>query len=433
MVVSDELPSQTGDAPPAVPAWDRRRDRRALWMLVAVALLVYLATATYGFFQVNDNRAVNISAWALGTQLNFELPEEWEGDNRWIVEGRGGALYSNRFPGAIVWAAPFHAVGELLLDRGQPGHPAFLNYAPGGVATATATALAVGMSFLVFRRLAGRRLAVVSSLVLAFGTGTWSVSADAMWTHGLTQLTLLVGLLAAVDGRHVRSGLGFAAAVFTRPHTAFVAATVGIWRSVDTRRWRPMIVIGLVSLLGVVAMALYSNALFGTWMPVAGYDTSRPAGVATTGLGTTLVNIARTLGDPARGVLVYTPFLIVLLPFVSFGWRGSPPWVRSAAVAGLLYLVVQMRVNAWHGGGSFFGSRLTLETLTLLSPLLLRTWQNRLQGSERLKGVTGGLIVVTVLIHAVGATVWSMHPAAVDRWQQELDRYCEEEPDLEGC
>ncbi len=431
--MSDESPPPTAATPPDVPAWDRRRDRRTLWGLIAAVLAVYLLTASYGFIQVNDNRAVNISAWALGTQFTFELPAEWEGDNRWIVEGRDGALYTNRFPGAIVWAAPFHTVGELLFDRGQPGHPAFLNYAPGGVAAATATALAVGVSFLVFRRLAGRRLAVASSLVLAFGTGTWSVSADAMWTHGLTQLTLLLGLLAAIDGRHVRSGLAFGAAVFTRPHTAFVAATVGIWRSATTRRWRPMIVIGVVSLLGVLAMALYSRALFETWVPVAGYNTAQPAAVATTGLDTTIINIGKALGDPTRGALIHTPFLIVMLPFLPYGWRASPPWARSAAAAGLIYLAVQMRVNAWHGGGSFFGSRLTLETLTLLSPMLLRTWQERLEPRRLLKVVTTALIGLALVIHAVGATIWSMDPLAVELWQQELDGYCEAEPHLEEC
>ena len=423
--------SERGDA--RVQPWDRGRDRRTLLVLIVVALGIYLATATYDSFQINDNRAVNLSAWVLGTQGTLELPASWEGGNRWIVEGRDGALYTNRFPGAILWATPFHAVAEVFLQRGEPSRTVFLNFAPGGVAAAVVTALAVGMSFLVFRRLADRRLAVAAAVTLGFATGTWSVSADSRWTHGLTQLTLLIGVLAAADGRHVRAGLGFAAAVLARPHTAVVPATVGTWRSVSTRSLRPTVVIGCVSVLGVVALALYSYWLFGTWVPVAGYDTTRPAGVATTGLVTTLERVAFTLVHPMRGVLIYTPFLLVLLPFVRHGWRIAPPWVRSAAIGGVIYLAVQLRVNDWHGGTGYFGSRLTLETLTLVAPLLLCTWQAVVRHSERLKGACVGLIVVAVLTHTVGATLRSVDPDSVEHWQAELERLCEDNPDLEEC
>ena len=429
----DSTDAHRRGAVPTVAAWDRTRDRRTALVLVLVALFVYLLTATYDSFQLNDNRAVNLSAWALGTQGTLGLPPEWEGGSRWIVEGRDGALYTNRFPGAILWATPFHAVAEAILDRGEPGHAVFLNFAPGGVAAATMTALAIGVSFLVFRRLADRRLAVGATLALAFGTGTWSVSADSMFTHGLTHLTLMLGLLAAADGRNVRSGLAFGAAVLTRPHTGVVAAVVGIWSSLATRRWRPVMVIGVVSSLGVIAMVAYSWVLFGTWVPVAGYDPTRPAGVVSTGLLVTLERIAMTLVHPMRGVLVYTPVLLVLLPFVRHGWRASPWWVRSAAIGGVLYLAVQLRVNTWEGGGGFFGSRLTLETLVLLAPLLLRTWQTVVRRSERLKGAGVGLIVAGVIVHAGGATAWSVHPDSREEWQQELDRFCSDNPELEEC
>ena len=402
-------------------------------MLILVALLVYLLTATYDPFQANDNRAVNLSAWALGTQGTLELPPEWEGGNRWIVEGRDGALYTNRFPGAILWASPFHAVGEMVVRRGAPDHPVFLNYAPGGVAAATVTALAVGMSFLVFRRLASRSLAAAATGVLAFGTATWSISADSMWTHGLTQLTLLLGVLATADGRHVRAGLGFAAAVLARPHTAVIPATVGIWSSARSRRWRPMIVIGLVSVLGLLSMSVYSFSLFGTWAPVAGYGATGPGLRSAGDILTLLERIAFMVAHPLRGVLVYTPFLLILLPFVRHGWRASPWWVRSAAVGGVLYLVVQVWGDSWAGGGGFFGSRLTIETLTLLGPLLLRTWQVSVSRSARLKGACVGLVFAAVLTHALGATVMSVHPDSAQEWRRELDRFCIENPEIAGC
>lgn len=416
----------------AVPAWDRRRDRRAAVVLVLVVWCIYLASATYDAFQLNDNRAVNLSAWSLGTRGSLALPAEWEGGNRWITEGRSGELYTNRFPGAILWAAPFHAVAEPFFGIGTPGHDVLLNYAPGGVAAATVTALAIGVTFLVLRRLAPRRSAVVATAFLAFGTGVWSVSADSMWTHGLTHLMLMLGLLATADRRFARSGLAFAASVLTRPHTAVVPAVMGIWESVSRRSWRPVIVVGATSMVGVLVLAAYSQWLFGTWIPVAGYDPARPTGLVETSWTVTVERLANTLAHHQRGVMIYTPALLVLLPFTRHGWRVAPAWVKSASVGGVLYLAVQLRVNDWTGGADYFGSRLTLETLVLLTPLLLLTWRTCIRHSERLKGACVGLLVVGVLLHGYGAfnPITSESRAA---WQVELEGLCEREPDLNGC
>jgi hypothetical protein len=420
-------------APILSAPWDRARDRRTAALLFLFVWVIYLATATYDSFQVNDNRAVNISAWSLGTRGTLELPAHFEGSNRWVVEGRDGALYTNRFPGAVLWATPFHAVGEMFIQRGVPDHGVFISHAPGGVAAATVTALAVLVSYLVFRRLADRKLALASAVVLAFGTGVWSVSADAMWTHGLTHLTLMLGLLAASEGRNVRSGLAFAAAILTRPHTAAVAAVVGLWAGRHTRGLRPIVTIGLLSVFGAALVSAYSRVIFGTWQPIAGYRSSAIADVATSSWAEMGEKLIATMAHPVRGVFIFTPFLLLLIPFVRRGWRASPWWVRSSAIGGLLYLTLQLRVNPWAGGGGYFGSRLTLETLVLSAPLLLRTWQSTVRHNERLKGAAVGLMTVAIGIHAVGATIRSIDPDARTQWQTELAQLCVAEPDLDGC
>jgi hypothetical protein len=417
---------------PDAPSWDRRLDRRAAALLFLVVWVVYLLTATYDEVQINDNRAVNISAWSLGTQGTLALPEDWEGQNRWIVRGADDRVYTNRFPGAILWATPFHAVAEAVLGRGVPDHSIFLNHAPGGVAAATATALAVLATFLVLRRLADRRLAIGATLVVAFATGTWSVSADSMWTHGLTHLTLTLGVLAAASGHNARGGLAFAAAAFTRPQTAVVAAVVGLWRGAHLRSIRPVIVIGLVSALGVVALSAYSYRLFGTLLPVAGYSGSRITAVATTSGSVFGERLLHTLANPRRGVLVYTPFLLVLLPFAWRGWRVSPWWVRASAIAGLVYLVVQLRANTWHGGSGFFGSRLALETVVLAAPLLLRTWQVCVSKVPILRVACLTLVAASFALHTFGA-LRPVPPNDQRALEVEIEKLCDASPDLEGC
>ncbi len=88
--------------------------------------------------------------------------------------------------------------------------------------------------------------------------------------------------------------------------------------------------------------------------------------------------------DLRRGFLVWSPFLLVLLPGLPAGWRAAPAWVRSAAVGGLVYLLLQYGANRFSGGDGHFTYRYPLEMLTAASPLLVlsaRHWtlQTRLR------------------------------------------------------
>jgi hypothetical protein len=422
-------------APAAVdlPPWDGPRDRRVAAALFLVVWVVYLATATYWVGQMNDTRATTQSAWSLGTRGTLALPEEWRGEIDWEVEGVDGRPYTNRFPGPILWAAPFHAVGGLLFPSEVPGHPHLLNYAPSGVAGATGAALAVLASYLGFRRLAARRVAVGAAVALAFASSVWSVSADGVWPHTVSHLGLALGILAVSHDRYASGGLGFGLAILSRPHLAVVPAVVGLWSGWDRRSLRPVLLTATTSVLGLLAVVGYSRALFGTWLPVAGYGTYAVDGLTGTGGSVFVTNLVNTLVHPTRGVLIYTPVLLVLLPFLPRGWRIAPPWVRSSAIAGAVYMLVQLRVNTWTGGAQYFGSRLTLETLVLSAPLLLCTWQASVARVPLLRALAWLLIGLSVVLHALGATIWRAPYLDVDGvWSDHLAEICAE-PDVVGC
>lgn len=434
-LVEDSKGEAQGPSGPGIgaPPWDHRRDRRAALLLFLVVWVVYLATASYTVSQVTDNRSMTLMAWSLGTRGTIDLPQEWRGDVPWEVDGVDGSLHTNRFPGAWLWAAPFHAAAELLLDRGTPPHPVLLNYAPSGVAAATASALAIVASFLVFRRLADRRLALSAAGVLAFATGVWSVSADAMWTHSVTHLMIMLGLISAASRHNAISGLAFACSILARPQTAIVPAVVGLWRGLSARSLRPVLVIGLTSAVGVASMAAYSKVVFGTWLPVAGYDPGPVESVASIAWTDFFRRLAGGFADPERGILVYTPFVLVLLPFVRRGWLVSEWWVRAAAVSGLAYYVVQMRANHFSGGDDFFGSRLGIEMLVLSAPLLLRTWQAYVDGDAFWRRITIGLIAVSFVLHAAGASALSTSRPAAALWEERIAEACDEFPEHLGC
>jgi hypothetical protein len=410
------------------------RDTRAAALLLLLLLPIYLLTATYTLEQLNDTRATAISAWSLGARGTLALPAEWlEEHIDWGVQGRDGRTYTDRFPGATVWAAPFYSVTELFTPRASsPPHPYLLNYAPAAVAAAFATALAIVAAFLVYRRIESRRRAWLAALFLGLGTGMWSVAADAMWTHGVGSLFLLLGVLASGGRRYALAGVAFGVAILCRPQYAVIPAIIGIWEGYRFRDLLPVIKIGALSSVGLALMSIYSQFYFGTWLPIAGYGAKKVGSVASIGGADFLENVVLGLVHPYRGILIYTPILLLLLPGIDRGWRVAPPWVRSAAVAGVVYAVVQLRANGWYGGLNYFGSRLLLETLVLASPLLLLTLRHYVLPTGR-RAVRISLVVVlaaSLLTHALGATTRSEGLYVVERpFAERWDEFCRQEPD----
>ena len=68
------------------------------------------------------------------------------------------------------------------------------------------------------------------------------------------------------------------------------------------------------------------------------------------------------------------PVLVLLAFWLPAAWRRATSAERAAAVGALAYLVAQLTLNRYSGGWWYFGSRLTIEPLTLAFPVLVRAW-----------------------------------------------------------
>lgn len=389
---------------------DARSARQIAVALFVVLWVVYFATSTRDVALVNDPLSSTAAAWGLGTSGELVLPATWQ-DLPWRAVTVDGDLASNRFPGPTLLGAPFYALLPVEADVSR-AHD--VPVVPAALAASFAAAAAMALLFLVLDRLVDdRRLAVSGALVFALATPTWSVSSDALWTHAPAQFALVGAMLAASRSRWWLVGAAVGVAILSRPQLAVVAAVIGIWFAVRERSFRPAVQVGVTSALGLAAVSLYTQVLFGTWLPVAGYSRSLDrVGTIVTGTGTGeaslpfVTDVVPLLFHPLRGVLVYTLWLWVCLPGLRAGWRGAPAWVRASAVAGTVAMVTQLATNAeWHGGDDLFGYRLPLEWLTLSMPLLVLAWRE-VAGRHRVgRALTVATVTASVVLFALGSTV----------------------------
>lgn len=370
---------------------------------------IYLATATWDHAQVTDTHSTMAAAWGLGTTGGPGLPASWQ-DLAWRAVTADGTVVSNRHPGATTWGALFYLVAPVPTEVARVHD---IPVWPAAVAAATAAALAMAVLFIVLDRLVDdRRWALAGTVAFALGTPTWSVSADALWTHGPAQLGIALALLALTGDRWGWAGLALGAAMFARPQVGSAAATIGLGLAWSLRRPRPVLAVGLGALPGFAGLVAWSRALFDTWRPSGGYEygvsgvVSNAIGTTTGGVPPAIANLGPLLLHPVRGVLLYTPWLWAALPGLRRGWRVAPTWTRWAALGGVATLATQLAVNpVWHGGDDHFGYRTSLEALTLAAPFLLLAVREGV-GRFRLGRVLAALTALAaVVIFAAGSTL----------------------------
>lgn len=380
--------------------------RRVAWALFLGVGLVYLLTAGYSGLLSPDPIAAAIPAWHL-VHTGSPYLEATGLKSPWFFTS-AGHLVSDRIAGVVWFGVPFYGLFGLLMAPFGGGH---FTLVPAAFAGATAASGAVSVVYVLLRELVRPRLALIVALVFAFGTPTWSVSANSLWPHGPAQLWLVLGLLLAVRGRFAWSGLVLGLAVATRLHFAVVALVLGVWLAVSRRSLRPLLGLG-VSAWALPAFFVWNHWVYGGWSLLHGSYEGRVGSLESTfsaapgalGPQRYLVNLAGTLVAPNRGLLWWTPALIVLAAGLPWAWRQAPDWVRAAVVGGLAYLAIQLKVNGFSGGMNFYGYRLALEAVTLAMPLLaLAVASPAVWGTVRRQALvlTSGFQVTVIALGAV--------------------------------
>lgn len=380
---------------------DSLRDRW-LWLLVATPVgVIYLLCAHWSVVST-DATAAAWPAWSLvhhGTLHLDAIPELPA--NPWFVSANGHVV-SSRMPGVVLVSAPLQAM------------LAWTTFSAVTVATITAvllTAAAVATMAVLMRHLASACAAIVAAAVLAFGTSLWTIAGAELWTHGPDALCLSAALLALHRRRHRWASIFLAYSVLTRPHLALVVLVIGVTLAVQSRQWRQLAIFGVPAAAALALVALYNQYLFGRPSIAGGtyaYASDNALGGSTGGVGSSalhewLVNTAGLLASPLRGLFFYAPIVILCGFGLRAAWKVAPSWCKGTALGGLAYLLLQARINTFAGGGSFYGSRLTIEPLVLWTPLLFLAALQLWSRGHRLVLLVGCWLSVSVGV--IGATL----------------------------
>jgi len=388
-----------------------RHQNRVSWLLFFGTLAVFFFTANRStVFFANDTIYVAQPAWTLGFggSLNIDQFSESTVANWTILFD--GHKRSDRFPGAILFTVPFYAVA----------HSNVFSVVPSALAAAVACSAAVVILHRLLLNLVSARTALAASLLFAFATSIWTVASDAIWSEGPTILALALATWALTKQSWVLAGLGYAFAILSRPHTAVFAAVAGLWEGITRRSWAPILKIGAVSVLGFVGLLIWNKLNSGQWDIFPGsYGRRIESATLVTSGGQAQgsewgKDYLATFFSPLRGLFVYSPFLLLLLPGLVRAWRVAPPWVRSTAVGGVAYLVVQLAGNSWLGGQGFFGYRLILPSLFAWWPLLTLAWQQWTVKASWSRYAFYGLAAISMWWFAQGSLVFRLDDVNAD-------------------
>jgi len=225
------------------------------------------------------------------------------------------------------------------------------------------------LMFLALRR-EGIRWSLPLALVFAFGTNTWMISSQALWQHGSGELLIALSLLlVAVAASPMRIALLGAVCVFmaaNRPPDALIAGAIVLfvfWNSGRGALWsrrRSALWLLAGAVVPLAALLYYNLHFIGNL--AGGYGMAPHSKFVQLNLS----GMAGLLVSPARGLLVFSPFL-VFLP-MGLIQRLRAPASRGLAAALSLAVLAQFILYSqadWRAGASW-GPRWLTDLLPIL-------------------------------------------------------------------
>ena len=405
------------DARRAQPTRDSPELRRWLAPTLAGLAALFLLTATWSppYFVDAYTNALQARSFATGSVAvdgyDDYLQPPYQGQVTWLVSSESGVT-SQYPPGTALWAAPFYlldaSVEEQLVRVEIDDEVTELtipvpSLLPAGLAAVASVIVMLGFLGATLQQLMPAKHARWGLLVAALGTGVWSIAADMLWQHGPAMMGISAGVYFASRRAYAASGLGFSFAILVRPHTAVIAAAIGLTMAIRQRRWRPVAAIGATSVLGLVGLALYNRAVFGAASISGGYGNTFTDRFTSSPIDAIFGRAIGLFVDDQVGLFFYSPVLIIAFLGLWAARSQTPDWALGAAIGAVIYMLIQIRANRISGGDGFFGYRYPLEALVAAGPMLVVSARAWVRDDKLRRTVLAGVAAASVAIHATGA------------------------------
>jgi hypothetical protein len=285
---------------------------------------------------------------------------------------------------------------------------------------------AIVCAFLVARQRTSAGNAVLVAVGYGLGTNAW-LAGQTLGGHETVAFGLMTALVVLARPGTAAAGLPawiaaamLAVAGAARPQVAPSVAVLTLYLLVRNPRLRQLWPVSLVA-VGAGLVVAFNIAWFGhPFGAVPHLESLHPAVHATSGTFTNpWPGALGLLVSPSRGLLVFSPVLLVCLAGLGAafreGWRGPLAWCLVAAAAQFGFYA---SYTVWWGGHSY-GPRYALDALPPLVPLAAA-------GVEAIKRVRFARMAAvaalawSICLAATGAfsypaELWNADPSDVDR------------------
>jgi hypothetical protein len=347
-----------------------RRDLRTSLLLGLMSLLVFNANLrSIGSTDTYPARYLPFGIWRFHTVLLDPILSATQQGNKstyWIVHGRGGHAIS-LYPVVIpVIIAPLYlpAVVYLHVRGWEEWRMEHVSRIMEKLSASLIAATAVALFYLLLRRRAEPRIAILLTLAFAFGTTTWVIGSQALWQHGFAELLIVATLFLLTGPCTSRTAIatGFLCGLIAcnRPPDSILAIAFGIYGLWWARRLAPLLVASAALPLGLVLA--YNLTVVGNVIGAYGLS-----GDATFFRYNLFAGIAGLLFSPTRGLFVFSPFLLFLLCCLPLTLRDRHTRLLTVVTGIAVVLLLLVYAKADWRQGSGWGPR----WLTDVAPILV--------------------------------------------------------------
>ncbi len=427
---SDRLSGRT----PSFPSARARRDLIFFGFLLLLLLVIY--NSNLQAVHSSDTFPARFLPFSLLLNHNLYLDQWME---RVLAEPMGvhGAYFAARSHGH--WMSAYPIITPLLLTplyvlpawwiscQSPPLPPSSVGYVVIAntmekLSASLIAAMSGAVLFLAFRKIASRNVSLVVALIYGLTSNTWAISSQALWRHGLTELSfafLLWALFRVPDSPSAPFWAGLALAVATANKPLEAVLIVPFLLYFARGHWKSLLLL-LTPLVAIGSLVFAYNLHFFARL-LGGYPTLTlvtEGGAHFPFLARLAVGLPGSLVSPSRGLLVYTPWAAFAFWGAARLWKEkSPGWSRPLIVALAAAWVVQVGAGDWWGGWCF-GPRYLTDLLPFFAWFLVPVWAS-IRARPVLRVAFAATVAIALWVQVVGAFYypagnWDASPVDVE-------------------